>query len=128
MVTARIGAALYVLWGLLHIVAAYKVYGFGQSVDPGMIQGRMYQNAWNLLFFAFFSIYVATVYNWQNSKMGYWLNFIVVGVTDIGFIITILIPGYLPLFSGSLGPATWLLALAFSTLAIYSKGNAKIAT
>jgi len=114
---AKIGAILYVLWGILHIVAAYKVFALGQSLEQGMVQGRLYQDAWNLLFFALFGIAVAVFYNWRNSKIGYWLNSVVVSVGDIGFIITILIPGYLPLLPGALGPMLWLLALAFSTSA-----------
>ena len=119
MVLARIGSVLYILWGILHIVAAYKVYSLGQTLEQGMIQGRLYQDAWNLLFFALFGIVVAVLYNWKNNKIGFWLNLIVVSVGDIGFIITILLPGYLPLFPGALGPILWVLALTFSTIAIF---------
>ena len=37
-------------------------------------------------------------------------------VTDVGFIIFVLAPGYMPLRPGSLGPALWVLAVIFSTL------------
>ena len=120
---ARIGAALYVLWGILHIVAAYKVFALAQTLGQGMIQGRLYQDAWNLLFFALFGIAVALLYNWKNSKNGYFLNLIVVSAGDIGFIITVLLPGYLPLFPGGLGPILWLLALTFSTIAVSTVKN-----
>ncbi len=123
MIFARIGSVLYVLWGILHIVAAYKVFALAQTVEQGMIQGRLYQDAWNLLFFALFGIVVAVLYNWKNSKNGYLLNLIVVSTGDIGFIITVLLPGYLPLFPGSLGPILWLLALTFSTIAISKAKN-----
>ena len=119
MLLARVGAILYVLWGVLHIVAAFKVYTLGQSLEPGTVQGRIFQDAWNLLFFALFGTAVAIKYNWRNIKLGYWLNFVVVSVGDIGFIIFLLIPGYLPLVPGAVGPILWLLALAFSTAAIY---------
>ena len=119
MILARIGSILYVLWGALHIVAAFKVYALGQSLEPGMVQGRIFQDAWNLLFFALFGAAVAMKYNWRNSKLGYWLNFVVVSAGDIGFILFLLIPGYLPLVPAALGPLLWLLALAFSTAAIY---------
>ena len=119
MLLARVGAILYILWGILHIVAAFKVYSLGQSLEPGTVQGRIFQDAWNLLFFALFGTAVAIKYNWRNSKLGYWLNFVVVSVGDIGFIIFLLIPSYLPLVPGALGPLLWLLALAFSTAAIY---------
>ena len=121
MKLARIGSILYVLWGVLHIVAAFKVYTLGQSLEPGMVQGRILQDAWNLLFVALFGSVVAIKYNWRNSKLGYWLNLVVVSAADIGFIIYLLIPGYLPLVPGALGPFLWLLALAFSTAAIYRK-------
>ena len=120
---ARIGAVLYVLWGILHIVAAYKVFALAQTLEQGMIQGRLYQDAWNLLFFALFGIVVAVLYNWNNSKNGYWLNLVVISAGDIGFIITVLLPGYLPLFPGALGPILWLLALTFSTIAISKAKN-----
>ena len=119
MILARIGAILYVLWGILHIVAAFKVYTLGQSLEAGVVQARIFQDAWNLLFFALFGATVAIKYNWHNNKLGYWLNFVVVSAGDIGFIIFVLIPGYLPIVPGAFGPLLWLLALAFSTAAIY---------
>jgi hypothetical protein len=119
MLLARTGSILYFLWGILHILAAVKVYTLGQSIDPGMIQGRIFQGAWNLLFFALFGMAVAIKYNWFNSKLGYWLNLVVISAGDIGFIIFLLIPGYVPLVPGALGPLLWLFALAFSTAAIY---------
>ena len=119
MILARTASILYVLWGILHIVAAVKVYTLGQSIEPGMIQGRIFQDAWNLLFFALFGMAVAIKYNWFNSKLGYWLNLVVISAGDIGFIIFLLIPGYIPLVPGALGPLMWLVALAFSTAAIY---------
>ncbi|MEM9103152.1 MAG: hypothetical protein AAGB12_12600, partial [Pseudomonadota bacterium] len=97
MIFAKIASAVYVLWGILHVYAAWNVYLMGQNMEPGMVQGRIFQDAWNLLFFALFGIVVAIVYNWKNNKTGYWLNAIVVSMGDIGFILTILLPGYLPL-------------------------------
>ena len=123
MIFARIGAVLYILWGLLHIVAAFKVYSLGQTLEQGMLQGRIYQGAWNLLFFAVFGIVVAVLYNWKNNQMGYWLNLVVVSVADVGFIITILLPGYLPVFPGAIGPILWLLALVFTTVGIRAKST-----
>ena len=115
---ARLGAVTYVLWGLLHIQAARLVYALGASLEPGMIQGRIYQDAWNLLFFALFGIVVAVWLNWNNSRLGYWLNLVVVTAADLGFIFYILVPGYAPLVPAGLGPLLWILAVIFSTLGI----------
>ena len=123
MIFAKIGAVLYMLWGILHVFAAYKVVILALTLEQGMVQGRLYQDAWNLLFFALFGIVVGILYNWKNSKIGYYLNLIVVSTGDIGFIITILLPGYLPLFPGLIGPLLWLLALTFSTIAIIKVKN-----
>jgi len=115
---AKIGAVTYVLWGLLHVQAARLLYMLGQTLEPGMIQGRIFQGAWNLLFFALFGIVVAVMLNWKNSRLGYWLNVVVVSAGDIGFIVTILMPGYIPAVPGALGPLLWIIALLFSTLGI----------
>jgi len=87
----------------------------------GLVQGRVYQNAWNLVFFAVFAIVVAVTFNWKNSRLGYWLNVVVVSATDIGFIVHVLAPGYVPLIPGIAGPVFWVLAVIFSTIGIYSK-------
>ena len=115
---ARLGAITYVLWGLLHIIAAQKVYQLGQSLEPGMVQGRVFQDAWNLLFFALFGIVVAVFLNWKNSRLGYWLNLVVVSAGDIGYVLFLLLPGYIPWVPGGLGPLLWVLAALLSTVAV----------
>ena len=117
---AKIGSGLYVLWGLLHVAAAYDefILGAGQS---GLVQGKLYQGAWNLLFFALVSIVIAVKYNWYNSRLGYWLNLTVISVADIGFVIFILIPGHVTLFPAILGPILWIFGAFFTTLGIRTK-------
>ena len=115
---AKVGAAAYVMWGILHIQAARLVFLLGDSLDPGMVQGRIYQDAFSLLFFAIFGIAVAVWLNWQNSRLGYWLNLVVISAADIGFIVYVLLPGYVPLVPGGLGPLLWVVAIIFSTLGI----------
>lgn len=115
---AQIGAILYIAWGLLHFFAAFQVYKLGTRQPAGMVQGRIYQGAWNLAFFAAFSIVIALLYNWSNSPLGYWLNLIATSVTDLGFILFILIHKHMPFRAGLPGPVLWIAALIFSTLAL----------
>ena len=115
---AKIGASLYILWGILHIIAAYDGFVLGASVDPGLVQGKLNQGAWDLLFFALASISIAIIYNWKNDVMGYWINLVLVSVADIGFIIFVLIPGYVSFFPGILGPIFWISAAIFSSIGI----------
>ncbi len=114
----RIGAVMYVIWGVLHLNAALKVYQLSGTLDPGMVQGRLFQAAWNLLFFAVVAIVVAVLFNWRNSRLGYWINLITVSVTDIGFIWFILVPSYLILWPGVLGPIFWVLGFIFATIGL----------
>ena len=112
----RIGAVMYVVWGVLHVNAALKVYQLGETLDPAIVQGRLFQSAWNLLFFAVVAIVVGALFNWRNSRLGYWINLITVSATDIGFILFILVPSYLSLWPGVLGPVFWVLGAIFATI------------
>jgi len=120
---AKLGAVVYVIWGVLHIEAARKVYALAETLEPGMVQGRLEQDAWYLLFFALFGIAVGIALNWKNSSLGYWLNLIVISAADLGYIIFVLIPGYVPVMPGAIGPIVWLVALSLSTLALFSSAK-----
>ncbi|UOA31945.1 hypothetical protein DSM110093_01726 [Sulfitobacter sp. DSM 110093] len=120
MIYARIAAVTYVAWGILHLGAAYGVYQLGTTLDDGVLQGRIFQGAWDLTSFALFGAVVGIVYIWRNSRLGYWLNAVVVSAGDIGFIVTLLAPGTVPLVPGALGPVLWIIALALSTNALRS--------
>lgn len=115
--TYRLGAIFYVLWGLLHLVAAWRGYELGVDQEPGLVQGRLYQGAWNMAFLALFSIAIAVIFNWRNSRVGYWLNLFAVSATDVGFIVLLLVPGY---STEIIGPIVWILALVFSTIGMRS--------
>jgi len=115
---AKLGAAIYVVWALLHLQAAWAVYQLGRRVAPSMVQARLFQDAWNLACFSAAAIGVALTLNWRNNRWGYWINLAVIGVADIGFIIFVLLPGYLPPWPGLLGPLVWLVGLALTTIGL----------
>ncbi|PYT82372.1 MAG: hypothetical protein DMG40_06340 [Acidobacteria bacterium] len=92
------------IWACLHPLAAYSVYGLGRSLDSSVVQGRLFQDAWNLLFFSVIGISVAARLNWRNSVWGYWINFVTVGLAGTGFIFFVLVPGYTPVWPSILGP------------------------
>jgi hypothetical protein len=46
------GAICYALWGCLHLQAAYAVYRVGVALDPGMAQGRVFQDVGTCCFSA----------------------------------------------------------------------------
>jgi hypothetical protein len=85
-ITAKIGAALYVCWGLLHFAAAFGVYKLAQTSAGTMIQGRLLQTAFYLAAFAAAAIAFAVTLNWRNDRLGFWANGAMVGIADIPFI------------------------------------------
>ena len=119
--TSKIGAVFYIIWACLHLLAAYSVYVLGRSLDSSMVQGRVFQDAWNLLFFSIIAISVAAMLNWRNSVWGYWINFATVGIADTGFIFLVLVPGFAPVWPSILGPGFWVLATIFSTIAALTR-------
>lgn len=108
---ARAGAVCYVLWGLLHYTATLNVFHIGSSVPPTMVQGRLYQDALYIFSFATAGIVLAITLNWRNSRLGAWLNALIIGVADVPFIVYVLLPGYMPLWPGLLGPLLWICAM-----------------
>jgi hypothetical protein len=102
--TARLGAVLYVCWGLLHFTAAYGVYKLAQNSPANITQGRLMQTAFYLAIFAAIAIVFALTLNWRNDRNGLWVNGVMVGIADIPFILFVLIPGYAPWWPGLLGP------------------------
>jgi hypothetical protein len=116
----RLGASFYVVWGLLHLKAAYGVYLLTQTLQAGMTQGRLLQSAWNLAALALTAIAVAIWLNWKSDKIGYWVNLVTISVTDVGFILFILVPGYVPLIPGIAGPIFWILGGIFTTMSYQS--------
>ena len=115
--TAKLGALLYVGWGLLHFTAAYGVYRLAQNVPASMAQGRLIQTAFYLTAFAATAIVLAITLNWRNDRLGFWVNGVMVGIADIPFILFVLIPGYAPWWPGLLGPLLWIAAFLLTALA-----------
>ena len=68
---SKIGAVFYIIWACLHLLAAYSVYVLGRSLDSSMVQGRVFQDAWNLLFFSIIAISVAATLRraYQQSRL-----------------------------------------------------------
>jgi hypothetical protein len=116
-IAAKLGAVLYVCWGLLHFTAAYGVFKLAQNSPATMTQGRLMQTAFYLAAFATAAIIFAVTLNWRNDGFGFWANAVMVGVADIPFIFWVLFPGYAPWWPGLLGPILWIAAFFFTALA-----------
>jgi hypothetical protein len=116
-IAAKLGAVLYVCWGLLHFTAAYGVFKLAQNSPGAMAQARLMQAAFYLAAFAAAAIIFAITLNWRNDRFGFWVNAVMVGIADIPFILFALVPGYVPWWPGLLGPLLWIAAFFFTALA-----------
>jgi hypothetical protein len=115
-IAVKIGAALYVCWGLLHFSAAFGVYKLAQTSAGTIIQGRLLQTGFYLAAFAAVAIAFAVTLNWRNNRVGFWANGVMVSIADIPFILFVLIPGYAPWWPGLLGPIFWVAAFFLTAL------------
>lgn len=116
-VFAILGAASYFAWGALHLLAAANAFRFADSVEHGLVQGRLFQGSFYVAAFALAAIVVALGWNWRNSRAGYWLNLAIVSTADIPFVLFIVLPGHMKGPEALLGPTLWVVGLATSTLA-----------
>lgn len=134
---ARTGAVCYALWGLLHLaggaVQLATVSGEGGVALTRMISSAaplgeaaaripeaaarfMGMGAFNILWIGILVTVIAVTMNWKNSRLGYWLNLGIVGATDLGLLVALLLPGTMAWSDGGLGISLFLLAFAASTI------------
>lgn len=144
----RIGAIFFMLWGLLHIVGAgvllWSVPNEGassvlsiigsalppQSAPPtpeALVGAILAYYAWNLIWIGGLVLVVGAMYNWRNSRPGYWLNLTVVSAADIGLIYLLLLPGYMAWSDGMMGIALWLPAALFGAWGVFPRGTTRSA-
>ena len=70
-------------------------------------RARLLQLAFYLAVIATTANFVAITLNWRNDHLGFWLNAIIIGVTDVPFVLFILLPGYTPWWPRILTPVLW---------------------
>ncbi len=142
MKTQHLGAIFYALWGLMHVAFGAQMLMLNASgsataildaiyLDSGpvvtpdrlgsTIDAIMYQHAWNLLWFGIASTVVGIFWNWRNSLAGYWINALLISAADLGFIVAIMLPGYVDFWLGIWGPILWLAGLLFASLAVLNR-------
>ena len=116
----KLGAVCYGLWGLWHIRVVARMFAFASTDMEGVLQARIYQGAFHILWFAVGAIAIAILFNWRNSRFGYWANLIMIGWTEVGLLLFFVLPGYFPwLPTGFIGPVLWILAVLLTTLGFY---------
>ncbi|MEM6889231.1 MAG: hypothetical protein AAF636_13945 [Pseudomonadota bacterium] len=113
----KVSAALWVVWGLVHILAgvltisqdaAGAVAGIADAVDPSLIAGDFHpavdavlnQHGFNLLWIGAFTV-VGGVFVWRRSATAIFMTAIVGWVTDIGYFIFMDLGGFVNFVPGT---------------------------
>lgn len=145
---SRIGAALFVIWGVVHIGVGGAALGslftsgpaamFAQAeliVGPNQMDATMNHVAnliaeyyFDIVALGILAIIVSVCLIWQNRPLGFWINVIVLGIADLAFLFAEIVPGYQPLFPPLLGPIIYVLASVFSGAALLKKEEQQAAT
>ena len=121
----KAGAIAYMAWGALHVLVGgiplflflkgpvdhalgallNKTYA-ADAIDPDII-ATLSQHAFNLLAGGI-AVFCIAFLNWRNDRTAYWINLLLGGVLDLGFVMLVVIPGHIALSAGLPGPLIWL--------------------
>ncbi|MEM6340102.1 MAG: hypothetical protein AAF729_03045 [Pseudomonadota bacterium] len=132
----KIAAALWVIWGLVHMFAgvmtisqdaAGAVSGIADAVDPALIAGEFHpavgavlnQHGFNLLWIGAFTV-VGGVYIWRQSVTAIFMTAIVGWVTDVGYFVFMDLGGFVNFVPGTVMTIISSAAVVLSVLAYFT--------
>ena len=116
--TLKAAAILWVIWGLVHALAAgmiipadpqAAVTAILDGVDPARLaadypaelSGILSQHGWNLGWFGIATI-VGGICIWQGSTTAIWVTALIGGLADVGYFMFVDLPGYNNFLPGTL--------------------------
>ena len=114
----KLAAILWVIWGLVHMLAGFIVIpadasaGFAAIADAipaqdlqadyhAAVGGILNQHAWNLLWGGFATV-VGAVFIWRRNITAIWVTAMVGGLLDFGYFVFVDLPGYVHFIPGTL--------------------------
>jgi hypothetical protein len=114
----KIAAGLWVVWGLVHVLAGVIVLssdtagGFqaiADAVDPATLDvayhpavgGILGQHGWNLAWFGIVTL-VGAVFIWRGNRTAIWVTAMVGGLADMGYFLFLDVPGFVNFVPGTL--------------------------
>ncbi|MEO0469670.1 MAG: hypothetical protein AAF206_08630 [Bacteroidota bacterium] len=139
----KISAILWIIWGLVHMLAgvmtvsgvfsgdlSIPIGGILDGVDPAMLKadypaplgGILGQHGFNLLWFGLITL-IAAFYIWKGNRNAIYLAAIVGGLADLGYFIFIDLGGYAKFFPGTLMTIVSASAIVLSLYALSKSQN-----
>lgn len=116
-VLLKVIAVLWVIWGLVHVLAGVIVLsgdataGFqaiADAVSPETlvhayepaVGGILNQHGWNLGWFGLATI-IGGVFIWRGAMTALWVTGMIGGLADLGYLLFVDVPGYVNFFPGT---------------------------
>ncbi|WP_421857059.1 hypothetical protein [Oricola sp.] len=129
--TAKLGAAAFFLWGVIHVIgggvilarllespeagfAIYRTAAGGHDALAGAILGYF---AFGLLCLGAAVAVIAVTGNWKNSARALTVNTAITGLTEVGLVVFLLVPGHLGLADAMPGLATTAIGIIIGGIA-----------
>ena len=126
----KIAAVLWVIWGLVHLLAGVIVLtsdasgGFAaiaDAADPATLAaeyapavgGILNQHGWNLGWFGIATV-IGAVFIWRGSITAIWVTGMVGGLADLGYLLFVDFPGYVNFMPGTVMTIVSASAIALS--------------
>ncbi|WP_299478847.1 hypothetical protein [uncultured Roseibium sp.] len=117
-IALKVASILWVIWGLVHVLAALLIIpvdpqtaigNIADAVDkatlvgeyPEPLSGILSQHGWNLGWFGVTTI-VGAVFIWRGNMTAIWVTGLVGGLADVGYFVFIDLPGYANFIPGTL--------------------------
>ena len=128
---ARTGAVLFILWGILHVAggaailiavssgpeAGYAVYQQSTGTSPPLAGAILGDLAFSVAWIGALVAAIGATLNWRNSPPGLALNTALAGLTDLGLVIFLAVPGFVTWPEAAIGLALFAAAALFGGLA-----------
>lgn len=139
----KVAAALWVIWGLVHMLAGVMTIlqapseGFAaiaDAVDPALlvadyhpaVGGVLNQHGFNLLWIGLATL-VGAVFIWRGNLTAIWVTAMVGGLADVGYLLFVDLPGHANFFPGTLMTLISASAILLSFRVLLSNPRSSIA-
>ncbi len=114
----KAAAILWVIWGLVHMLAGFivlssdatgGVQAIADAVDPAVLEaeyhaavgGVLNQHGWNLAWFGLATV-IGAVLIWRQNITAIWVTGMVGGLADLGYLLFVDFPGYVNFVPGTI--------------------------
>ena len=138
----KVAAILWVIWGLVHMLAGFIVIpadasaGFAAIADAipaedlqadyhAAVGGILNQHGWNLLWGGFVTV-VGAVFVWRGNTTAIWVTAMIGGLLDFGYFVFVDLPGYVNFMPGTVMTLVSSTAILISFYVWYARSRAAV--